>query len=296
MYKRQERARRLARQRGEVVSTRVDLDPVGITLLSTAVLCLMLPFMIKQLVAFSLLAIGAGLLVIWVWWERRYKQSGGEPMVDLQLFRYRSFTNGIAVSGTQFLGGTSIFAVLALYMQNGLGVEALIVGLIGLPNALASAWSSVWTGEHVLDRGRRIIVAAFGVYLIGIIGAIVLSQFLDVEGIAIHPLWMAAPLVLCGLGVGAVNSANQTLSQQDIPPEVGGTAGAVKQVAERIGTAVGNAMITAVLFSLAATSWTAGFAAAYGVIAIILLLALVFAVADLRMLGDGGSHVPASRS
>lgn len=289
-----ERARRLARGRGERVSTRVDLDPVGISLLSLAILCIMVPFMLKQAVFFWLLAAGALLLIGWVWWERRYARAGRQPMVDLQLFRYRSFTNGILVSGTQFLGGTSIFAVLALYLQSGLGASAFVVGLIGLPNALASAWSSMWAGNHVLTRGRRIIVSALIVYLFGIVGAIVLGQFLDGEGVRIHYAWLAVPLVLVGLGVGAVNSANQTLSQEDIPPAVGGTAGAVKQVAERIGTAVGTAMITAVLFALAEDDWTAGFTGAFGLIAIILLVAMVFAVIDLRMLGDGGSRRPAA--
>ncbi len=287
-----ERGRRAARQRGEQVRTHIDLDPVGMIGLSLVVLCVLLPFMLKRPAGFGLLAVGAVLLVGWVYWERGYKNAGHEPMVDLYLFGYRSFTNGILVSGTQFLGGTSIFAVLALFLQSGLGAPALIVGLIGLPNAVASAFSSMWAGEHVLDSGRRNIVLAFVVYLVGIIGAIVLAQFTGADGGPIHYAWLAVPLILTGYGVGVINSSNQTLSQQHIPPAVGGTAGAVKQVAERIGTAIGNAMITAVLFSLATTDWVLGFTAAYGVIALILSVALIFAIIDLRMLGDGGAPLP----
>ena len=285
-----ERGRRTARRRGEDVRTHVDLDPVGMTGLSLVVLCVMLPFMMKRPASFLLLIVGVALLVGWVYWERGYKNSGREPMVDLHLFGYRSFTNGILVSGTQFLGGTSIFAVLALFLQSGLGAPALIVGLIGLPNALASAISSIWAGEHVLEKGRRNIVIAFVVYLVGIIGAIVLAQFTDADDAQIHYAWLAVPLILSGYAIGVINSSNQTLSLQHIPPAVGGTAGAVKQVAERIGTAVGNAMITAVLFSLAGTDWVLGFTAAFGVIALILLVALCFAIVDLRMLGDGGAR------
>ena len=285
-----ERTRREARRRGEPVRTYIDLDPVGMVGLSLVVLCIMLPFMIKQAAGFLLLPVGAGLLVAWVFWERSYREAGREPMVDLNLFGYRSFTNGILVSGTQFLGGTSVFAVLALFLQSGLGAPALLVGLIGLPNALASAYSSVWAGERVLDRGRRNIVVAFVVYIFGMVAAIVMAPFLDDVGSQIHYGWLAAPLVLTGWGIGVINSSNQTLSQQHIPPAVGGTAGAVKQVSERIGTAIGNAMITAVLFSLASNSWVVGFTAAYGVIVLILLIALGFAIMDLRMLGDGGSR------
>jgi len=49
-------------------------------------------------------------------------------------------------------------------------------------------------------------------------------------------------------------------------------------------------MITAVLFSLAGTDWVLGFTAAFGVIALILLVALCFAIIDLRMLGDGDAR------
>ena len=51
-------------------------------------------------------------------------------------------------------------------------------------------------------------------------------------------------------------------------------------------------MITAVFFSLASTDWVLGFTAAYGVIALILSVALIFAIIDLRMLGDGGAPLP----
>lgn len=284
-----ERERRAAKQENRLEVRRLDLDPVGMLLLSLAVLCIMMPFVLKQGI-FFLLLLGGGLLIwAWLWWERAYQDTGREPMVDLRLFGFRSFTNAILVSGTMFLGATSIFAVLALYLQNGLGAPAVIVGLIGLPNAAASAWSSMWTGERVLTSGRRIIVGSFVVYLIGIAGCLAMTPFLDDLGPRLHYFWLALPLTLCGLSIGAINSANQTLSQMDIPPRVGGTAGAVKQVAERIGTAIGNAMITAVLFAFAATNWTQGFFAAYLVIGAILVVALAFAIMDLRMLGDGES-------
>lgn len=291
-----ERERKLARERGERVRPRLDLDPVGMVLLSAAVLCVMLPFMVKTAAAFILLAVGVVLGAVWVWWERSYLASGSEPMVDLGLFNFRSFTNGIAVSGALFLGATSVFVVLAIFLQNGLGVSALAVGLIGLPNAVASAVTSMWAGRKVLARGRLIIVGSFAVYLIGLATCMVLALFLGDPEQNVSVWWLMVPLALCGAAMGAITSANQTLSLQQIPPRVGGTAGAVKQVAERLGTAIGNAMITAVFFALAPISWTQGFTGAYTIILVILTVALVFAIIDLRMLGDGESrrHVPAS--
>lgn len=283
-----ERTRRAARQRGEQVSTRVDLDPLGMVLLSGAVLLVMLPFMIRQAAAFWLVPVGLGLAVAWLAWERHYIARGRAPMVDLRLFGYRSFTHAVAISGTHFLGMTSVFVVLAFYLQNGLHASALAVGVLGVPNAIASAFSSMWSGDRVLQAGRKIVVAGFGCSLLGVGGCIVLGQMMAGSGRPSY-LWLAVPLILLGLGVGAVNSCNQTLSQAEIPAAVGGTAGAIKQVAERLGTAIGNAMITAVLFLLVPLSWTAGFTGALGIIAAILLIALILAVIDLRMLGDGNN-------
>ena len=120
------------------------------------------------------------------------------------------------------------------------------------------------------------------------VSTIVMAPFLTTS--AADPLRLAGgPAGADRLGHRRHQLVQPDLSQQH-PPAVGGTAGAVKQVSERIGTAIGNAMITAVLFSLASNSWVVGFTAAYGVIVLILLIALGFAIMDLRMLGDGGSR------
>ena len=60
---------------------------------------------------------------------------------------------------------------------------------------------------------------------------------------------MGAWLALAGLGNGAVISPNQTLTLQDVPVHMGGTAGGVLQTTQRIGAAVGIAIISSVFFA-----------------------------------------------
>ncbi|WP_341728478.1 MFS transporter [Brooklawnia sp.] len=284
-----ERVRRLARQRGEFVSARLDLDPVGMILLSLAVLSVMMPFMLHVAAGFLLLVAVPLLGWAWVWWERNYARAGHQPMVNLNLFAIRSFTHATVISGVQFLGATSTFVVVALHLQSGLGAAALLVGMIGLPNAAASAISSLWSGRHVIGSGRAIVIGGFCCSLVGLISVMVMAWFMDGDSPTLHYMWLSVPLILFGIGVGAVNTCNQALSQEEIPANIGGTAGAVKQVGERIGTAVGNAMITAVLFWVQPIGWTAGFTAAIGVIVVLQALGLIFAIADRRILGDGRS-------
>lgn len=281
-----ERARRLglAKPQG-----RIDLDPLGMLLLGSAVVSVMLPFLIKQGPYFLLLIAAALLGVAWVAWERHYGAIGRAPMVDLGLFRRRSFTHAVAISGVHFLAGTSVFSIMALFMQSGLGASALAVGLLGIPNAIASATSSMWTGKRVLTRGRTIMVRGIGLFAFSLLACIAVGHFLTAGLSSIHYWPMAIPLILTGLAVGAINSANQTLSQSDVPPSVAGTAGAVKQVAERTGTAIGNAMTTAVLFALVPLSWPLGFTGAFAVMFLISLVSMGLAIFDLRTLGDPAS-------
>lgn len=263
----------------ELVGQKLDLDPVGSVILTLAILCLMYPFMAHAAWAWWLLP-GAPLLSwLWVRWERGYARRGGAPMVDMSLFGYRSFRNGMLVSGTMFLGVASTFAVAAIFLQSGLGVGALGVGLMGVPNAIVSAYSSIWSVRYVLSHGRRLIVLMLLLMALGTLLSIGVALLVPL-GV---PWWlMAATLALNGFGMGVVGSANQTLSMQDVPAEHGGTAGGIKQTVERIGAALGNAMVVGVLFALVTHGWTIAFAGAYLVIMVCVLGAAWLGVLDER--------------
>ena len=271
---------------------RVDLDPVGGLLAAAGVLALMWPVLTREGgVSWLFVPAGSVVLALWVWWERRYKAAGRQPMVDLALFDHRSFTFGTAVSAAMFLGFTSVFAVLAIHLQSGLGASALATGLVGLPNAVVSAWASWWAGRHALTRGRRLVVLG----LLAMIAAMLLSALvvLLVATRGWSFWWLALTLSLAGWGVGVIGSSNQTLTMEDIPGHAGGTAGGVKQTAERIGTAVGTAVVTAVFFAVAATHGSdRGFVLAYLVIATFLTVALLLALLDQRRARMGGSPIP----
>lgn len=271
-----ERARR--RRGPEQRGGRLDLDPVGMALLTVAILCVMYPFMAHAAWAWALLPVAPLLLWVWVRWERRYLAVGRSPMVDLRLFDFHSFRNGMLVSGVMFLGVASTFAVAAIYVQSGLGVGALQTGMMGLPNALVSAFSAVWSVKYVMTMGRRLVVWMLGLMALGT----ALSIAVILVGL---PWWMlAATLTLNGFGMGAMGSANQTLSMEDVPPQHGGTAGGIKQTLERIGAALGNAMITGVLFGMvgAGFNWNLAFAGSFAAIVVCVLAAMALAVHDER--------------
>ena len=184
-------------------------------------------------------------------WERRYLARGGDPMVDLALFRFRSFSVQTGVSALLMLGATSVFVTVALFMQNGLHMSAFATGLIGLPNAVVSAVAAWWSGRHAMAHGRRIVVAGLLSHVVGTLGTL---GVIAATAYGLSAWWLLVTLAFGGLGMGLIGSANQTLSMSDVPRHNGGTAGGVKSTAERVATAMGNATMTAVFFSVTAAA------------------------------------------
>ncbi|MEU8615961.1 MFS transporter, partial [Actinoplanes sp. NPDC048791] len=106
--------------------------------------------------------------------------------------------------------------------------------------------------------------------------------------------WAAAlPLLVAGLGSGLVISPNQTLTLAEVPVERAGSAGAVLQTGQRIGTAVGIAVVGAVFFNrLASTNndWSSALRTALLVTIGLVLVALVAALADVVAARRAAAH------
>lgn len=261
---------------------RVDLDPVGMIMLMGAVLGIMLPFMLHGASwRWFLLVGGFVLLGVWIVWEIWYQRQGHFPMVDMGMFSIRSFSYCTAISALQFLGSATIFVVLALFMQDGLGASALLVGIIGLPNAIASGFAAVWSGKRALDKGRGIQVFALATMLVSVV--LMIAGFWAVIRLNWSIYWLIVAIVPLGFGAGCMGSANQTQAMVDVPAAHGGTAGGLQQMTQRITTAIGNAVITGVLFSVYGTGtsvdgWLLGASAGLVVTAVFLACALALAV------------------
>lgn len=292
-------ARKAAEAAGEVAPReKIDLDPLGNVLVSLAVLCLMLPFMTHFAWRWILLAAAAVLIVAWIFWERAYKARGRYPMVDLSLFKIPTYTFCTSVTALQFLGTTSIFVIVALFLQQGMGLSALATGLVGLPNALAAAVFSLWSGSHSFERGAQIQVLALVLVLTGVLTSIPVG-YAVASGAS--PMLLAATLTLAGIGMGMIGSANQTQAMLQISPSHAGTAGGVQQTAQRITTAIGNAMITAVFFAgrgNAAThaEWMHGLAVGLVVIAVPIIVALTVAIIFMKKYPHAGPDFAGAHS
>jgi EmrB/QacA subfamily drug resistance transporter len=263
---------------------RSDLDPLGVLLLGAGTVTLLLPFVQEQqwsgprkwlLVPLALL-----ILAGFAWWERRYA-NGHEPLVDLMLFRQRSFGLGVLLSLVYFAGFTAIFFILTLYLQSGKGYTALEAGLSIMPFALGSGASAAVGGRVVTRIGRPLVAAGLVLVIIGLLGAALAVHLDTTRSIGFVA---AAPLLLAGIGSGLVISPNQTLTLSEVPVVRAGSAGGVLQTAQRIGSAAGIAAVGSVFFTRVGhgrPDWSGGFELGVLTATGLAGLALVVALADI---------------
>jgi EmrB/QacA subfamily drug resistance transporter len=285
---------------------RQDLDPVGVLLLGAGVVVLLLPFIQEQQwqgnAKWLLLPLAGLLLAGFLAWEVRYRSRGRDALVDLTLFRRRSFTFGSSMITIYFAGFTSLFFVLTLLLQFGLGYSALLAGVISLPFAVGSGLAAGLSGRVVHRFGRGLIVTGLGLVVIGYLAVILVVRVVPAHTTG----WaLIAPLLVSGVGSGLVISPNQTLTLSEVPVAHGGTAGGLLQVGQRIGAAIGIAAVGSVFYAqLSASRGDYGQALQHGLLVAVLFLVLALALAvgdallreratDADLAEDGGARAVA---
>ncbi|MGW5020229.1 MFS transporter [Streptomyces cacaoi] len=259
---------------------RQSLDPVGVLLLGAGVVAVMLPLVEERQWhgqgKWLLEPLGVALLLVFLWWEKRHRGRGLAPVVDLRLFRDRSYSLGALLGLLYFAGFTTIFFIFTLFLQNGMRYSALQAGLSLTPFAVGSAISAAVGGRFIHHVGRPLVAGGLVLVGLGLAGAGIAVDAVRSDAVG----WaLVAPMLVAGLGSGLVIAPNQTLALQDVPVAQGGAAGGVLQTGQRIGSAAGIAAVGAVFFAWLASSGDWATALDHGLIAAIAFVVAAFLVA-----------------
>ncbi len=263
----------------------IDLDMVGAVLLGGGVLSLLLPLVDAENGSLSrlswLFGVAVLLLAGFVRWEGRTVRRGRQPLLDPRLARTSGFAAGSAIGLVYFSGFTGIGLVFALFFQDGLHYSPLRSGLAVTPYALGIAVSSVIAGRLVARVGRWLTVSGLSGTVLGLVATALLLGQVGGDTAA----WAAAgPLLVAGLGGGMVTSPNITLTLQHVPVSMAGAAGGALQTAQRIGAAIGTAVLATVFYHVVASTGRDYPTAVSGALLCatgLMLLALLMAVAEL---------------
>ncbi|NEA30743.1 MFS transporter [Streptomyces sp. SID13031] len=263
----------------------VHLDLIGSLLLGGGVLCLLLPAVDAESNGLGqdwwLLVVAVGLLTAFARWELRTVRRGREPVLDPRLAHTSGFAAGSVIGMVYFIGFTGIWLVLALFFQDGLGYSPLRSGLAVTPFAIGVAVSAAIAGRLVSRVGRVLTVAGLTATIAGLVATALLLRHVGGDAAA----WAAAgPLLLAGLGGGMVTSPNVTLSLQDVPVWMAGAAGGALQTAQRIGSAIGTAVLATIFYRVLTGSghnYPTAVSDAMLSASALMLLALLLATVDL---------------
>jgi EmrB/QacA subfamily drug resistance transporter len=263
------------------VTTHHRLDLLGAALLGGATFCVLfacVEYDALRDVRLAWLAVPTVVLLgLFLRRERRLTREDGDPLVDLRLFRRPSYVSGITLALAFFPAMAGLPLVLALYYQRGLGYTALESALGVTAYAVGSAVSAPLAGRVVTRIGRPLVVGGAVTFGLGAIALAVVASHVP-DGHA--TLALAPPLFVMGCGQGALITPNQTLALMDVDPQMGSTAGGVLQTGQRIGLAIGQALIGAVFFSSLTGSSAEDYARALGhaVVAAICFVAVSVAI------------------
>ncbi|TDC38690.1 MFS transporter [Micromonospora sp. 15K316] len=188
----------------------------------------------------TLLSLLVGVIgaVGFVTWERRRPA----PLLDVRLFRERTLTSGSVALLVVFGVQAGIFVVLFPYFQAVLGWSGLRATLALMPMAVMMMLAAGLAPRLAARIGGRSTMAA-GIFLGGA-GLALMATFVSVDG---GYLSVLPGMLAMGLGMGLTQTPATEAITASLPRERQGVASALNDVTREFGTALGIALLGAVL-------------------------------------------------
>ncbi|MGW2568147.1 MFS transporter [Streptomyces sp. NPDC001537] len=229
----------------------LKLDLVGVALVTLGLTMLLYPLTRGRELGWPLWGYVsmAGALVVFavlVAYERRKAVRDGSPLVELSLFRVKSFAAGIAVQTVFGIALGVFFLVWTLYMQTGLGWSPLRAGLTGVPFSISVSTAAGLSVQKLVPRfGRKVLQAGALLMAAGVLLYIWESGR---YGLAIASWQMALPLVVMGVGMGLIVAPLTDAVLSDVPREHAGSASGLINTVQQMGNALGLGLVSVVFF------------------------------------------------
>jgi DHA2 family multidrug resistance protein-like MFS transporter len=217
------------------------LDPISAGMSIVALLAVI--FGLKEIaqdgfgtVPAAAIAIGVVVGALWV----RRQQRLADPMIDVSLFRIRSFNAALGVNFLSIFVMVGYFLFVAQYLQLVVGLSPLEAGLWSLPSAIAFVIGSQ-LAPRIVQRVRPAYLVGGGLGL-GALGLFMLVQVGASDGL---PMLIAASVVI-SIGLAPVFGLTTEMIVGSAPPESAGAASGISETAAELGGALGIAILGSV--------------------------------------------------
>ncbi len=200
------------------------------------------------------LVLGGG-LVLWAFlsMERRRMDRGAPVLIDPRMLSNKLLRGGLTSFFFQYLLQAGLFFTVPLFLSVALGLSAVATGVRLLPLSAALLLAAVGIPKLFPNASpRRVVRVGFSCLFVGIVLLIASLE------IGVGPEVVTWPMLLTGLGVGALASQLGSVTVSAVPDEQTGDVGGLQNTVTNLGASIGTALAGAVLVSALTTSFFAG--------------------------------------
>jgi MFS family permease len=196
---------------------------------------------------------GGVVLRVFMWWENHRLKRGGAVLVDPAMLRNPVLRGGLIAFLFQYLLQAGLFFAVPLFLSVALGLSAIATGVRLLPLSITLLLAAVGVPKLFPHASpRRVVQIGFLALFAGIV---IMVALLDVGS---GPEIVTWPMLLAGLGVGALASQLGSVTVSSVPDEHSGEVGGVQNTMTNLGASIGTALAGAVLIAALTTSFLTG--------------------------------------
>ncbi|MFC4128134.1 MFS transporter [Nocardia rhizosphaerae] len=196
-----------------------------------------------------------GLLTLFLFLRRQSAlvRRGRDPLIDPALLRNRQLVGGTSMFFAQFAVQAGVFFTVPLFLSVVLELSAVDTGVRILPLSIALILAAAGIPKFAPRANPRRVVR-WGL-LAMIVGVLMLAAGMDPGADAEV---IAIPMVLMGLGLGALASQLGAVTVSAVPDSRSAEVGGLQNTATTLGASLGTALIGSILIATLTTSVVAG--------------------------------------
>jgi MFS family permease len=196
---------------------------------------------------------GAAVLALFIAWENRLVTRGGEPLVNPKILRVSVLRGGLTSFFFQYFLQGGMFFAMPLFLSIALGLSAIDTGVRLLPLSFTLILAAAGIPKVFPDVSpRRVVRLGFlGMFagLTVLVGALEAGAGAEI---------VTVPLLLAGLGMGALASQLGSVTVSSVPDEQSGEVGGLQNTVTNLGISVGTALTGAIIIAALSSSFLTG--------------------------------------
>ena len=202
------------------------------------------------------LVLGGGVVLrVFLWWQHHRQARGDAVLLDPAMLRNPTLRAGLTSFLFQYFLQAGLFFTVPLFLSVALGLSAVATGVRLLPLSVTLLLAAAGVPKVFPNASpRRVVQIGFATLFAGVV---ILLALLDAGA---GPEIVTWPMLLVGLGVGALASQLGSVTVSAVPDEQSGEVGGVQNTVTNLGASVGTALAGAVLISALTTSFLVGVA------------------------------------